>query len=127
MPLDDRQIIAGQKLVREKTRAEKKIEYLKELSTKMHVQGLSTPESAAEISRLEKDVKNMESTLTKMRKNIMTVATNLPGETFLGKIDRVYFHTYLRHCNQSVFAIAHHRHHHHHHYHHNCVGHVCFV
>ena len=88
MPLDDRQIIAGQKLVREKTRAEKKIEYLKELSTKMHVQGLSTPESAAEISRLEKDVKNMENTLTKMRKNIMPVAANLPGETFLGKIDR---------------------------------------
>ena len=88
MPLDDRQIIAGQKLVREKTRAEKKIEFLEDLSKKMHARGVSTPESAAEISRLKKDVKNMENTLTKMRKNIMPVAANLPGETFLGKIDR---------------------------------------
>ena len=88
MPLDDRQIIAGQKLVREKTRAEEKIKFLEDLSKKMHARGVSTPESAAEISRLEKDVKNMESTLTKMRKNIMPVAANLPGETFLGKIDR---------------------------------------
>ena len=88
MPLDDRQIIAGQKLVREKTRAEEKIKFLEDLSKKMHARGVSTPESAAELSRLKKDVKNMESTLTKMRKNIMPVAANLPGETFLGKIDR---------------------------------------
>ena len=88
MPLDDRQIIAGQKLVREKTRAEEKIKFLEDLSKKMHARGVSTPESAAELSRLKKDVKNMESTLTKMRKNIMPVAAELPGETFLGKIDR---------------------------------------
>ena len=88
MPLDDRQIIAGQKLVREKTSAEKKITFLEDLSKKMHLQGLSTPESAAEINRLKKDVKNMESTLKKMRKNLMPIAADMPGETFLGKIDR---------------------------------------
>jgi hypothetical protein len=88
MPLDDRQIIAGQKLVREKTSAEKKIKSLEDLSKKMHLQGLSTPESAAEINRLKKDVKNMESTLKKMRKNLMPIAADMPGETFLGKIDR---------------------------------------
>jgi len=88
MPLDDRQIIAGQKLVREKTSAEKKITFLEDLSKKMHLQGLSTPESAAEINRLKKDVKNMESTLKKMRQNLMPIAADMPGETFLGKIDR---------------------------------------
>jgi len=88
MPLDDRQIIAGQKLVREKTSAEKKIKSLEDLSKKMHLQGLSTPESAAEINRLKKDVKNMESTLKKMRQNLMPIAADMPGETFLGKIDR---------------------------------------
>lgn len=88
MPLDDRQIIAGQKLVREKTRAEEKIKFLEDLSKKMHARGVSTPESAAELSRLKKDVKNMESTLTRMRKNIMPVAADLPGETFLGKVDK---------------------------------------
>ena len=88
MPLDDRQIIAGQKLVREKTRAEKKIKFLEDLSKKMHLQGLSTPESAAEINVLKKNVKNMESTLKKMRQNLMPIAADMPGETFLGKIDR---------------------------------------
>ena len=88
MPLDDRQIIAGQKLVREKTRAEEKIKFLEDLSKKMHSRGVSTPESAAEIKGLKKNVKNMESTLKKMRKNIMPVAADMPGETFLGKIDK---------------------------------------
>jgi len=88
MPLDDRQIIAGQKLVREKTRAEEKIKFLEDLSKKMHSRGVSTPESAAEIKGLKKNVQNMESTLKKMRKNIMPVAADMPGETFLGKIDK---------------------------------------
>lgn len=88
MPLDDKQIIAGQKLVREKTRAEEKIKFLEDLSKKMHLRGVSTPESAAEIKGLKKDVKNMENTLKKMRQNIMPVAADMPGETFLGKIDK---------------------------------------
>jgi len=88
MPLDDRQIIAGQKLVREKTRAEEKIKFLEDLSKKMHARGVSTPESAAEIKGLQKNVKNMEEKLKKLRKNIMPVAADMPGETFLGKIDK---------------------------------------
>ena len=88
MPLDDRQIIAGQELIRKKTRAEEKIKFLEDLSKKMHLRGVSTPESAAEIKGLQKDVKNMETKIKKIQKNLMPVAADLPGETFLGKIDK---------------------------------------
>ena len=88
MPLDDKQIIEGQELSREKTRAEEKIKWLEGHQKKFMARGVNMPETAAELSRLKKDVRNMETKLGKMRKNFMTVAADLPGETFLGKIDK---------------------------------------
>ena len=88
MPFTDQQAMKGQGIVREVTRLEKRIKFLEDLSKKMHMRGVSTPESAAEIKGLKADIKNKKSTLTKMRKNYETVAKNVKGETYLGEIDK---------------------------------------
>lgn len=88
MPFTDQQAMKGQGIVREVTRLEKRVKFLEDLSKKMHMRGVSTPESAAEIKGLKADIKNKKSTLTKMRKNYETVAKNVKGETYLGEIDK---------------------------------------
>lgn len=87
-PYDDKQIIEGKALGREITRAEKKIKFLEDLSRKMQVRGLSTPESAAEIKGLKADLKLMKNNISRMRNNKMPIAAELSGQTYLGEIDR---------------------------------------
>jgi len=88
MPFTDQQAIKGQEMVREVTRLEKRVKFLEQLSTKMHMRGVSTPESAAEIKGLKADIKNKKSSLTKMRKNFETVAKDVKGQTYIGEIDK---------------------------------------
>ena len=88
MPFTDQQALKGQEMVREVTRLEKRVKFLEQLSTKMHMRGVSTPESAAEIKGLKADIKNKKSSLTKMRKNFETVAKDVKGQTYLGEIDK---------------------------------------
>ena len=88
MPFTDQQALKGQETVREVTRLEKRVKFLEDLSKKMHMRGVSTPESAAEIKGLKADIKNKKSTLTKMRKNFETVAKDVKGQTYLGEIDK---------------------------------------
>lgn len=88
MPFTDQQAIKGQGIVREVTRLEKRVKFLEDLSKKMHMRGVSTPESAAEIKGLKADIKNKKSTLTRMRKNFETVAKDIKGQTYLGEIDK---------------------------------------